>query len=82
MEHTLPPLPYAYNALEPHIDEQTMRIHHDRHHAAHHGRELQQAVLLEFGVGQVGNALHHVMPSAANTRAREAATLPLPLTRI
>ena len=32
MEFTLPPLPYAYNALEPHIDEQTMRIHHDKHH--------------------------------------------------
>jgi Fe-Mn family superoxide dismutase len=30
--HTLPPLPYAYNALEPYIDEQTMRIHHDKHH--------------------------------------------------
>jgi superoxide dismutase, Fe-Mn family len=28
----LPPLPYDYNALEPHIDEQTMRIHHDKHH--------------------------------------------------
>src|ERR1700693_6404938 len=28
----LTPLPYDYNALEPHIDEQTMRIHHDRHH--------------------------------------------------
>jgi len=35
MAHTLPPLPYAYNALEPHIDEQTMRIHHDKHHAAY-----------------------------------------------
>jgi superoxide dismutase, Fe-Mn family len=31
----LPPLPYAYNALEPHIDEQTMRIHHDKHHATY-----------------------------------------------
>ncbi|MCT2196307.1 DUF2935 domain-containing protein [Paenibacillus sp. p3-SID1389] len=30
--HTLPPLPYPYNALEPYIDEQTMRIHHDKHH--------------------------------------------------
>lgn len=29
---TLPPLPYAYNALEPYIDERTMRIHHDKHH--------------------------------------------------
>ena len=35
MAFTLPPLPYAYNALEPHIDEQTMRIHHDKHHAAY-----------------------------------------------
>jgi Fe-Mn family superoxide dismutase len=35
MAHTLPPLPYGYNALEPHIDEQTMRIHHDKHHAAY-----------------------------------------------
>jgi len=35
MSHALPPLPYAYNALEPHIDEQTMRIHHDKHHAAY-----------------------------------------------
>ena len=35
MPFTLPDLPYAYNALEPHIDEQTMRIHHDKHHAAY-----------------------------------------------
>ncbi|HXE57853.1 MAG TPA: superoxide dismutase [Gemmatimonadales bacterium] len=32
MPFTLPPLPYDYNALEPHIDEQTMRIHHGKHH--------------------------------------------------
>ena len=31
-EYVLPPLPYDYDALEPHIDAQTMRIHHDRHH--------------------------------------------------
>ena len=31
----LPDLPYAYDALEPHIDEKTMRIHHDKHHAAY-----------------------------------------------
>jgi Fe-Mn family superoxide dismutase len=35
MAFTLPPLPYDYRALEPHIDEQTMRIHHDKHHAAY-----------------------------------------------
>jgi len=34
-EFTLPPLPYDYAALEPHIDTQTMQIHHDKHHAAY-----------------------------------------------
>ncbi len=34
-EYVLPPLPYDYDALEPHIDEQTMRIHHDKHHAGY-----------------------------------------------
>src|SRR5438094_762369 len=31
----LPPLPYAFDALEPHLDAQTMQIHHDKHHAAY-----------------------------------------------
>ena len=31
----LPDLPYATNALEPHIDARTMEIHHDKHHAAY-----------------------------------------------
>ena len=35
MAHELPPLPYAYTALEPHMDEQTVRIHHDKHHATY-----------------------------------------------
>ena len=35
MAYELPDLPYAYDALEPTIDEQTMRIHHDKHHAAY-----------------------------------------------
>jgi Fe-Mn family superoxide dismutase len=35
LPYELPPLPYAYNALEPHIDEMTMRIHHDKHHGAY-----------------------------------------------
>ena len=35
MAYTLPELPYDYNALEPHIDEETMRIHHDKHHNAY-----------------------------------------------
>jgi Fe-Mn family superoxide dismutase len=35
MAFEVPPLPYDYNALEPHIDEQTMRVHHDKHHQAY-----------------------------------------------
>ena len=35
MAYEVPALPYDYAALEPHIDEQTMRIHHDKHHAAY-----------------------------------------------
>ena len=35
MAFETPALPYEYNALEPHIDEQTMRIHHDKHHVAY-----------------------------------------------
>jgi superoxide dismutase, Fe-Mn family len=35
MAFTLPPLPYAFDALEPYIDKQTMEIHHDKHHAAY-----------------------------------------------
>lgn len=35
MSFTLPKLKYAYNALEPYIDEETMKIHHDKHHQAY-----------------------------------------------
>ncbi len=35
MAFTLPPLPYAADSLEPHIDKQTMEIHHDKHHGAY-----------------------------------------------
>jgi superoxide dismutase, Fe-Mn family len=35
MAFEVPPLPYAYDALEPHIDEATMRLHHDKHHQAY-----------------------------------------------
>jgi Fe-Mn family superoxide dismutase len=35
MPYEVPPLPYDYNALEPTIDEQTMRLHHDKHHQAY-----------------------------------------------
>ncbi len=37
MKHTLPELPYAYNALEPHYDEATVQLHHTKHHQAYVG---------------------------------------------
>jgi superoxide dismutase, Fe-Mn family len=40
---TLPPLPYAYDALEPYIDAETMHLHHDKHHAAYVNK-LNEAV--------------------------------------
>ena len=48
MAHELPALPYDYNALEPHIDEQTMRLHHDKHHLAYvNGLNAAEAKLAE-----------------------------------
>lgn len=41
--YQLPPLPYAYDALEPHIDAETMQFHHDKHHAAYI-KNLNQAL--------------------------------------
>ena len=35
MAYSVPPLPYAYDALEPHIDKATMEVHHDKHHQAY-----------------------------------------------
>ena len=35
MAFTVPPLPYSFDALEPHIDAKTMEIHHDKHHGAY-----------------------------------------------
>jgi Fe-Mn family superoxide dismutase len=45
----LPPLPYAYEALEPHIDAETMRLHHDKHHASYVGK-LNEAVATAPGL--------------------------------
>jgi len=50
MAFTVPPLPYAFDALEPYIDKQTMEIHHDKHHAAYVNnlnKALEQAPALQ-----------------------------------
>jgi Fe-Mn family superoxide dismutase len=58
---TLPPLPYAYDALEPTIDTQTMQIHHDKHHATY-VKKLNEAVASqpELGKMEIETILKHL----------------------
>src|SRR4051812_11725806 len=51
--HELPPLPYAFDALEPHIDARTMEIHHDKHHATYVAK-LNEALQKEPGQANKG----------------------------
>lgn len=70
---TLPDLPYAYNALEPFIDERTMQIHHDKHHAAYvknlSDALIGQDALLAMPVEGLMQNLSHV-PEAIRTKVR------------
>jgi Fe-Mn family superoxide dismutase len=69
----LPPLPYAYDALEPHIDTQTMQIHHDKHHAAYVAN-LNKAVAPypELAAKSVAELLHDLdkLPADIRTAVR------------
>ena len=67
---TLPDLPYPYDALEPHIDEKTMKIHHDKHHAAY-VENLNKALegqeeLLSMEVGELIKNLDKVTENVRN----------------
>lgn len=73
---TLPDLPYAYNALEPFIDERTMQIHHDKHHGAY-VKNLNDALAghddwLKMPVHEVVKNLHKV-PEEIRTKVRNNA---------
>jgi superoxide dismutase, Fe-Mn family len=60
-EYEVPPLPYEYNALEPHIDEQTMHIHHDKHHAGYVrglNRALKNLDAIRAGTGDASLIKH------------------------
>ena len=61
---TLPPLPYAYDALEPHIDAETMHLHHDKHHAAY-VKKLNEALAKEPSFAP-GNDVDELMKNLAN----------------
>jgi Fe-Mn family superoxide dismutase len=74
MAYTLPPLPYAFDALEPNIDAKTMEIHHDKHHQAYVNNlnaalekapELQKKSLDEL-LASVGSAPEAVRMAVRN----------------
>jgi superoxide dismutase, Fe-Mn family len=67
---TLPPLPYAFDALEPHIDALTMQIHHDKHHAAY-VTNLNKAVaeIPELGKKRVEDLLRDLNAVPEKVRA-------------
>ncbi len=70
--YTLPPLPYAFDALEPHIDARTMEIHHDKHHAAYVAnvnKALEGSPLAEKPVEEVIADIEQV-PEAIRTAVR------------
>jgi Fe-Mn family superoxide dismutase len=68
--YTLPPLPYAFDALEPHIDARTMQIHHDKHHAAYVAN-LNKAVaeFPDLGKQPVGDLLKDLSAVPEKIRA-------------
>nr|BAL56815.1 superoxide dismutase, Fe-Mn family [uncultured prokaryote] len=69
----LPPLPYAYDALEPSIDAETMRLHHDKHHAAYIAglaKALEQVPsLAQYSLEELLQSLDKV-PSEVRTAVR------------
>ena len=74
MPFTLPPLPYAPNALEPHIDTATMEIHHGKHHNAYVtnlNKALESAPdLAGKTVEELLDEVANRLETAANTRRR------------
>lgn len=66
MSYTLPELPYAYNALEPHFDKETMTIHHQRHHQAYIDNLVNAIAETSIGFKKLEDILREVsaMPAA------------------
>ena len=80
MAHELPPLPYPNNALEPHIDAQTMEIHHDRHHKAYvdnankalEGQAALQKLSVEQLLRDINKVPESIRPAVTNNAGGHA----------
>jgi Fe-Mn family superoxide dismutase len=73
MAYELPDLPYPYDALEPHNDEQTMRIHHDKHHQAYIDKvnaALEGTEWEDRPIDRVLGALIDIVPEEKQTTVR------------
>ena len=74
MTFTLPPLPYAFDALEPYIDAKTMEIHHDKHHGAYvtnlnkalEGQADLQKLSVEELLAQINNVPENIRTAVRN----------------
>jgi Fe-Mn family superoxide dismutase len=75
MAYTLPPLPYAFDALEPHIDAQTMQIHHDKHHQAYVDNANKALAGTEWADKPVDHVLANleILPEEIRTAVRNNA---------
>jgi Fe-Mn family superoxide dismutase len=72
MAFSVPDLPYAYDALEPHIDEETMRIHHDKHHQAYVDKANEALEGTEWADREVEDVLRNLssLPGDKQTAVR------------
>jgi Fe-Mn family superoxide dismutase len=69
---TVPPLPYAYDALEPYIDAETMHLHHDKHHAAYVANLNKAVAGTDLGSQSVEQLLRNLdtVPESIRTAVR------------
>ena len=74
MAYEVPDLPYDYNALEPHIDEATMRVHHDKHHQAYVDKANAALEGTEWADKPVEEVLQNLTHRSATRRPRSATT--------
>ena len=72
MAYEVPPLPYDYNALEPHIDEATMKVHHDKHHQAYVDKANDALAGTDFDGKPIEEVLKNLdgLPSDKQTAVR------------